>query len=1141
MRLRRRVWRFGLAAMAVAAAGAWAVLAQNSGDALQRGFLNPPDSAKPRVWWHWMNGNVSKEGIKADLEWMKRAGIGGFQNFDAGMSTRNVVDKRLVYMTPEWKDAFKYAATLADQLGLEMAIASSPGWSESGGPWVQPEQAMKKFVWAETRVEGGKPFTGKLAQPPREVGPFQNIAGGGSGLQGMSGDPKRPDPWYADAAVVAFRLPDADKSLSELQPKLTSSGGDFTLAALTDGDYAKTVLLPAAAVGQKSWIQFEFATPQTICGMSLFTGTVGRGGGAGSGGPSNQNLEASDNGQDFRVVASFPGGARTISFAPVTARFFRFAVIAQAAPANAGRSGMGGMGGSGIPGRGAAPAAPAGTQIAEFALHTSARVNRVEEKAAFTSAGGVGNMPTPSFPTASAIRKGDVIDLTAQMRPDGSLNWTPPAGNWCVLRLGYSLIGTTNRPASPEATGLETDKLSKKHMTAYMEYYLNQYKDATGGLMGKRGLQYVLTDSWEAGQANWTDEMIAEFTKRRGYDMKPWLPVLVGHAVESSEASDRFLWDFRKTIAELTAQYHYDLIGDMAKERGMGRYSEAHETSRVYIADGMDVKKNATIPMSALWAVGPQGGSPWGGTMHTGGFQLSYVADLRESASVAHIYGQNLVAAESFTASNGPYIWTPELLKPTADAELAHGLNRFVIHTSAHQPTDQAPGLSLGGVGQWFTRHETWAEVARPWTTYLASSSFMLQQGKYAADMIYYYGEDNNISAMFANAPPDLPEGYLFDFASSDVVLNRLAVANGRLTTATGMSYRLLVLDKNAQRMPLAVLRKIRDYVNAGAMVVGPKPTESPSLMDDQAEYKRIADQLWGSGSGEQTVGKGKVFAGQTAAAALSAMQVVPDFEYSKPQSDTLLMFVHRKVSDGEIYWVNNRRKRDENVEATFRVTGKAPELWHADTGVIEPASYKTVNGRTVVPLRLNENDAVFVVFRKPASAPSRTLPEVRQMDLTALDGSWDVAFQPNRGAPAKVTLDKLASWTENADAGVKYFSGTATYTKTVQAPAAWFKSGAQLWLDLGSVANIAEVAVNGKPVAAVWRQPFRVNLTGTLKTGSNTLEVKVTNVWVNRLIGDQQPGATKIAYTAQQPYRADSPLLPSGLLGPVKVVSVTK
>ncbi len=1111
-----------------------------------------------------MNGNVSKEGIKADLEWMKRVGIGGFQNFDGGMgSAATLVPKRVDFLSPEWKDALRYTATLADQLGLEMTRASSPGWSETGGPWVTPDQAMKKYVWSETRVEGGTPFTGKLAQPPSTTGPFQNLAGSGN-AQGAD-QPSRYGPWYRDAAVVAFRLPDAAKSLADLQPTVTSSGGTFTLAALTDGDYATTTLLPAAATGEKSWIQFEFASPQTIYGMSLYTGTAGRGGGPG-GGPSNQNLEISDDGVSFRVAAPLSSGARTISFAPVTSRFFRFTVLAQAAPA--GRVGLGGLGGfgeqggagggagrgagaGGRVGRGAggggsstpggAAAGPPGTRISEFALHTSPRVHRWEDKSAFNSSSGASNMPTPAFPTGSAVRKDDVIDLTAQLRPDGTLNWTPPAGHWCVLRLGYSLLGAFNRPAPPEATGLEADKLSREHMTAYYTYYLDQLKNAVGAMMGQKGLQYILHDSWEAGQANWTDSMIAEFTRRRGYDIEPWLPVLVGFVVESPEASDRFLWDFRKTVADLTAENNYDLLGEMAKARGMkGRYSESHETGRVYIADGMDVKRNAAVPMGAMWAVNAQGvGSPWGGAMNQNGrFQMAYAADNQESASVAHIYGQNIAAAESLTGG-AAYSWYPELLKPTADAEMAFGINRFVIHTSAHQATEDLPGITLG-VGQWFTRHETWGEMAKPWTTYLARSCFMLQQGVYGADILYYYGDDANITGLFGQAHPALPEGYAFDYANSDVVASRLTSTGGRLTTATGMSYRLLVLDRNAERnTPLFVLRKIRDYVNAGAAVVGPKPVASPTNSDDQAEFARIADEVWGSGSGERAVGKGRVFAGMTAADAVKALKIDPDFEYAKPQPDTLLMFVHRRLPDGDVYWVDNRHNRDEHVDATFRVAGKAPEFWHADTGVIEPAPYTVVNGRTVVPLRLNGDDAVFVVFRTPATAPSRTIAPEKETVLATVDGSWTVAFQPNRGAPAQVTLDTLVSWTEHSDPGVKYFSGMATYAKTVQAPAAWLKPGAEVWLDLGVVQDIAEVAVNGKAVAAVWRKPWRVNLTGALKPGANTLEVKVANVWVNRMIGDQQPGAKKV--TSAQSYRADEPLLPSGLLGPVTLVGVVR
>jgi len=1103
--------QFVLSILVVCAAGAWAISPQTAGDPLERGFQNPPESAKPRVWWHWMSGNISKEGIKADLEWMKRAGIAGFQNFDAGLNTPQIVEKRLVYMTPEWKDAFKYAATLADDLGLEMAIAGSPGWSESGGPWVPPSQAMKKYVWSETRVEGARPFSGVLPKPPSTPGPYQNQAGGrGFGTAGAAALPE----FYADSAVVAYRAPENDRTMTELQAKVTSSGGVFDLASLTDGDLAKATLLPAAPVNEKAWIQIEFPQPQAIRALTLVTVGAGVRGFRGPA-PAVQQLESSDDGGQFRAVAAIPGGARTIAFPSVTARFFRITFLTQPPPP-ASRSGT--------PGGAAQPVSPAGWQIVELVLHSSAEVNRFQDKAAFTAAAGLYGMATPAVSALDAVRKSDVIDLTSKMRPDGSIDWTPPAGRWVILRMGYSLTGARNSPASPEATGLEVDKLSRPFVKAYFENYLGQYKDTVGPLMGKRGLQYVITDSWEAGVQNWTDDMMGQFARRRGYDMSPWMPVLTGRVVESAEASDRFLWDFRRTIAELTAENHYDQLTAILHARGMGRYTESHEVGRAFVADGIEVKRNADIPMSAMW------------TEQTGRTSDRYDADVRESASVAHIYGQNLVAAESLTAGSGAWSFSPETLKPTADRLLAMGLNRFVIHTSVHQPSnDKIPGLGLGPYGQWFTRHETWAELAKVWTTYLARSSYMLQQGRFVADILYYYGEDSNITALFGGSPPPIPPGFNFDYVNADALMNRVAAAGGLLTTKSGMSYRVLALDPNSRHMSLRVLRAIAKLVDAGAVVVGPKPEDSPSLSDDQAEFKAIADRLWAPGNQ-----KGKVFGTETVAQVLDSLKVSPDFQYSKPQQDTNLMFVHRKLGEGDVYWVNNRNGRFETVDASFRMRGKAPEIWHAENGFIEPASYRFDQDRTTVPLRLEPNDAVFVVFRKPAAAPSRAVPSPVETQLFTIEGPWKVAFQPGRGAPESINLDRLGSWSENPDPGVKYFSGTGTYTRTIQAPAEWFGKGASLQLDLGDVKNLAEVAVNGRTVGIVWKRPFRADITSALAQGSNIIEIKVTNLWVNRLIGDQQPGTTKkYTYTAMQFYRADSPLLPSGLLGPVKILSL--
>jgi hypothetical protein len=1089
--------RISLAAAAVALTAAGIMLAQDTNDSLSQGFQNPPAGAKPRVWWHWMSGNITKDGIQADLEWMKRAGIAGFQNFDAGLDTPQIVAKRLVYMTPAWKDAFRFTAALADQLGLEMAIAGSPGWSESGGPWVPPAQAMKKYVWSETRLEGGKPWSGMLPKPPATTGPYQNVPSGR----------EKELQFYADSAVVAFRLPDHDNTMAELKPEVTSSGGAFDLAALTDGDLANGVILPAAPVNEQAWIQYQFDGPLTVRGLTLMMERKGRQVNFG-----DPELEASDDGAIFRKLQTLPPGGVTFAFAPTSAKFFRVVF-----PTLAPRPGTPQPDGQ-------SRAEPVGTRVTELVLHTASPVNRFQDKAAFDSTPGLYDMATPTVTAGDTVKKADVVDLTSKMRPEGRLDWTPPAGRWTVLRFGYSLTGARNAPASPEATGLEVDKLDKTYVKAYFDNYLDQYKNATGGLMGKHGLQYVITDSWEAGVANWTDKMFDEFARRRGYDMHPWLPVLAGRIVESAASSDRFLWDFRKTLGELVAEYHYDQLTDILHARNMGRYTESHEGGRAFIGDGMDVKRRADIPMSATWLERP------------GKASSHYDSDVQESASVAHIYGQNLVAAESLTVYRNAWAYSPETLKSTADRMMTNGLNRFIIHTSVHQPVDdKIPGLGLGPFGQWFTRHETWAEMALAWTTYLARSSFMLQQGRFVADILYYYGEDSNITALFGDKMPDIPAGYRLDFASSNVLLNRLAVKDGRIVTPTGMSYRLLALDANSRHMPLAVLRRIRDLVRAGAVVCGPRPVDSPSLADDQAEFQAIARELWNGGTGQ-----GRVFGAATVGEALAAIGAAPDFAYAKLREDTSLAFVHRAIPDGDIYWVVNRNSRPESVEASFRVTGKEPELWHAETGAVESASYLIADGRTIVPLRLTPDDAVFVVFRKAAAAPARALPDPVEAELATIIGPWEVAFQPGRGAPASARFERLSSWSESAEPGIKYFSGTATYAASFDVPASWLVSGARLWLDLGVVKNLAEVKVNGRPLGTVWKTPFRVDATEALKPGPNALEIKVADLWVNRLIGDKQPGVTKTyTYTAVEFYKADSPLVPAGLLGPVRIVGV--
>lgn len=1085
---------------------------------LEEGFRDPPNAARPRVWWHWMNGNVTEEGIRLDLEWMKRIGIGGLQNFDAYLLTPQVVEKRLVYMDPDWRKAFRHAASLADRLGLEFAIASSPGWSETGGPWVRPEQGVKKFVWSETLVAGGRRFAGVLAKPPTVSGPFQDLPAEKELVATDTGEASPEH--YADAAIVAYRLAEADLP----RATISASGGAIDAAALTDGRQATLVEIPAGTAASPAWLRADYAGPQTISAASLGLKIAPSLMGAAI--PA-AHLEASDDGVTFRPIATFPEGdvpQQTISFAPVTARSFRirFGPFTQAE----GLTRLGSTPGAVIIPFGA-PADRSKIRVSEFVLSAAARVNRFEQKAGFGIVPDYYALAAPAGAGGRAVPKGDVIDLTGKLAPDGRLDWTPPAGRWKVLRFGYSLTGKRNHPATAEATGLEVDKLDRAAVRDYIETYLDRYVQAAGAeLLGKRGVNALLNDSIEVGAMNWTGNMIAEFRKRRGYDPMPWLPVLAGVVVGSAERSDAFLYDFRATIGDLLADSHYGQIAESAHRRGLIHYAEALEYGRPSLGDDMAIRRHADIPMAAMWTY-PSGGAP----------KPAYQADMRGAASVAHVYGQNLVAAESLTAAFSPWAFAPSDLKPMIDMEFALGVNRPVIHTSVHQPVEKKPGLSLAIFGQYFNRHESWAEQAKPWVDYMARSAFMLQQGRYFADVAYFYGEEAPLTGLFGTRPiTDAPEGHGYDFVNADVLLNQFTVENGMLVTRAGATYRLLYLGGSSARMTLPVLRRLAALVEAGAVVVGSRPLGSPSLADDgaeaRAEFAALADRLWSGAA----VGKGRVIAGQDVGAALRTIGLARDFDYRKPAPDSQLMFVHRKLDDGEVYFVTNRQARAETIEARFRVTGKRPEIWRAETGEAEPVSYRIEDGRTVVPLALKANDAVFVVFRKPAETPAATVAAPAYQSIATIAGPWSVRFEPGRGAPAGATLDRLASLSENADAGIRYFSGTATYANSFDLPRGVAK-GAPLWLDLGSVGDLAEVTVNGQPLGTAWLAPYRVDIGKAVKPGRNSIEVRVTNLWVNRLIGDAQPGAAKVGFTTLPTYRPDAPLRPAGLIGPVTLV----
>ena len=544
--------------------------------------------------------------------------------------------------------------------------------------------------------------------------------------------------------------------------------------------------------------------------------------------------------------------------------------------------------------------------------------------------------------------------------------------------------------------------------------------------------------------------------------------------------SDRFLWDFRRTLADMFADCHYGTMAELLRKQGIGVYAEAAGVSMEIIEDTLLNKSKVDIPMGEFWV----------GVMHP---DLQYYADVRGAASAAHAYGKNLVATESFTG--GGYE-APYTLKKVGDYWFAQGVNRIVFHTSAHQPLDTKPGNTM--VGTHINRNITWAEQARPFMTYLARNSFMLQQGLFVADLAYLLPEGAPSSQPFwgAGLQPAPPDGYNYDCINTDVLLNRLSVGpDGRMVLPDGMSYRVLVLPQ-IDRMTPPVLKKIRELVAGGATVVGPKAVKSPSLAGypecrcrSCRRWPLTCGATWTASAGTgASMGRAVVW-GLPLADVLASLQLPKDFESSRAL-DADLPWIHRRAGDADIYYLANRTDRPQDIQARFRVAGKEAELWHPDTGQVEPAEYVITQDRTTVPLHLAEREAVFVVFRQAAGSPSRTLPRPETTVAATVDGPWDVSFLPNLGAPANIQLAQLEPWSANSDEGVKYFSGTATYTKAVQAPDAWFRPGAKVLLDLGRVNDIAEVSLNGKPLATLWKPPYRLDVTGALdqeKTASKS------------------------------------------------------
>jgi hypothetical protein len=1113
--MRSRFVGFILAALAVAAPSSVRARSADVDRSLESGFRNPPQASRPQTWFHWMNGNIDERGITTDLEAIKSIGLGGVQLFNVNCQ---MPEGDVAFLSPKWRQAFRHTLRECDRLGLEFSFHITDGWSETGGPWVTPEHAMQRLVSADLVVAGsGAEQVIRLPTPPSTLD------------------------FYRDVAVLAFPAPTGDEQVID-KANIVVSGADVlptTRPSSLPDDWYR---LRAPTAGSPSTLDFDLQRTVAVRAVTLSLRW--------SDGPRAADLQVSDDGKSFRTVGRLPrhdegySGVHSTTWAlpePALGQFFRVVV------ADGGRDGGVTFGLTFIGG---------------------ARIDRWETKAGDIVRPSTSEVPTAIVDGDVAVDPQRIVDLTDRLAADGSLRWQVPPGNWTVLRLGRTLTGRKNQQATPAGLGLECDKMNpvavREHFDAFAAKMLDDNRDLVG-----RSLTTLHLDSWEALCQNWTPSFREDFTRLRGYDPLPYLPAMTGRIVRDSAVTHRFLWDVRRTIADLVADHHYGLLRDLANQRGVIFASEAIGPNPATVADALQCKSRVDMPVAEFWV----------------GRELRL--DVKEAAASAHVLGKTIVAAEAFTAVKGDWTDDPASLKPLGDAALAAGINRFIFHRYTHQPwPDRVPGMTMGQYGINFERTNTWWTQSAGWIEYLARCQHMLLQGKSVADVLYFYGEGApNLLPARADLRPVLPLGWDYDACSAEDLVQRASVRDGKVVFPSGASYSVLVLPDVTTMTP-HVLDAVSKLVEAGAVVVGPKPVASPSLSGYPAcdeEIRAAASRIWGDCDGTTITahpfGKGTIHWGRPLNEVLAKVGTNEDVRVTDGEP-TDIRWIHRRTDDADVYFVVSTLPAATTRTLNFRADGK-PQRWDPRTGSIQDIAVAAVqDGRTTMPLQLEPFESTFVVFRRgqpaaPVVAVESTrdarpaelhvgqdgLVSVRRWDESPItlkllsgqsvqlpgeklptplnvEGTWTLSFPPGRGAPAEVKLDRLGSWTDHTDEGVKHFSGTASYTIDIDVPSQIDGASLRTELDLGEVKNIAELRVNDGPTQLLWTKPFRVDVTDQLRVGRNRIEVRVTNLWPNRLIGDLSlPEDRRTTWATYSHFKPDSPLLPSGLLGPVQLV----
>lgn len=1052
-------------------------------DKRETGFVTPPLSVQTGTYWYWIEGNISKEGVEKDLEAMKAAGIN--RAFVANIGGAGTGDPnsqyKVEFMSDEWWNITRAALKKATELGIDIGMFNSPGWSQSGGPWIKAGQTMRYLNSSRTVVKGPGRVTVKLPQPADE---------------------------FQDVKVVAFPNPTpAGTVLTTANASITAVPSMGDLTALTDGDNSTDVRF--ATNGEYI---IEINPQDWFTARSIVVRPA----------PASINtdveLQAMDADGRYQTVSRFninrtrdwkkvgfdPYADVAMSFAPVKSDSYR--VVFRSVGAGAG--------------------------IAELALSSVPHVERYKEK----SLAKLFQSEVPAWdeylwreqPQADdrsmAVQPEQVIDLSDKMTADGTLTWDVPEGEWTVLRTGMTPTGVVNEPACPDATGYEVDKLSRKHAEEHFDAYIGEILRRIPA-DERKSFKLLVQDSYEVGGQNFTDDMIPVFKERYGYDPVPYLPVLSGVVVGSQHDSDAFLWDLRRLVAD---KISYDYVGgsrEVAHKHGLTTWLENYGHWG-FPGEFLQYGGQADEVGGEFWADPPLGD-----------------IENRLATSCAHIYGKKLTSSETSTSAGPSFVRTPSSLKQRMDRFFTYGVNNTVLHLYISQPSeDRLPG-SNAWFGTEFNRNNTWFKHMDLYTQYIKRCNYMMRQGWYQADVAYFIGED--APRMVGIMEPWIPAGYQFEHMNAEVIMRDMTVKDGMLTLPHGVQFKVLVLPRRLKTMRPELLEKIERLILDGAIVMGPAPERSPSLQNQpEADHrvKEMAARIWGDVDGvnvkQRRYGKGMICDGLDFETLFAQLGYVPD---CKVPDGMNVYQGHQKDGDTDIYILSNQDNRALTMDVAFRVTGKQPELWDPVTGVIRKLpAFRQEEKTTVVPMKLEKNECVFVVFREKGEPSATTLEANYPAPLRTQEatGEWDVTFESAFKTPSPVRMATLDNLSDNPNDSIRYFSGTATYTTSVNLDRAG--RGEHMFMAFDNVGTMAKVYINGKYAGGVWTAPYRLDVTDFVKNGRNDVKVEVVNTWVNRIVGDiNLPESERETYLFVNHLNAKTPLPPSGIIGKVKFETV--